>query len=177
MQPLIILCVYVNAKSLSKDGNPMEAKAQVQDLAELIESGSCFLGCELGSTRIKATLISPAGVPLASGAWGWENSLVDGYWTYRLDEVWEGTAACLADLKAQINSRYGIALEGFAAGGISAMMHGYLAFDRRGNLLVPFRTWRNNTTGKAAAELTGLFNFAIPQRWSIAHLHQAVLNG
>jgi len=155
----------------------MDTEGHGKSRAEMIESGSCFLGCELGSTRIKATLISPAGEPLASGAWGWENTLVDGYWTYGLDEVWAGAAGCLADLQTQVSARYGTDLRRIAAGGISAMMHGYLAFDKEGNLLTPFRTWRNTTTGPAAAELTGLFRFAIPQRWSIAHLHQAVLDG
>lgn len=155
----------------------MDAEGKVKDLKEMIESGHCFLGCEFGSTRIKATLISPAGEPLTSGTFGWENTLSGGYWTYGLDEVWAGAAACLADLKDRVKTGYGAVLDRLAAGGISAMMHGYLAFDEGGNLLVPFRTWRNNTTGQAAEELTGLFDFAVPQRWSIAHLHQAVLNG
>lgn len=130
------------------------------------------LGIELGSTRIKACLVDaddPSAV-LATGAHEWENRLVDGVWTYDLDEVWTGIRAAYADLVAGL----GEAPTTLAAIGVSAMMHGYLAFDADGELLVPFRTWRNTGTGEAAAELTGLFGVNIPLRWSIAHLHQAV---
>jgi sugar (pentulose or hexulose) kinase len=139
--------------------------------------GNAVLGIELGSTRIKAVLVGPKGEPLASGAHGWQNSQVDGIWTYSLDEVWSGIAACYADLARDVGDRYGVTLNRVAAAGVSAMMHGYLAFDSSGELLVPFRTWRNNITGDASAELTALFDYPIPQRWSIAHLHHAVLAG
>jgi sugar (pentulose or hexulose) kinase len=130
------------------------------------------LGIELGSTRIKACLVETRdpSVVLATGSHEWQNSLVDGVWTYSLDEVWDGLRAAYADLVATL----GEAPTGFAAIGISAMMHGYLAFDADDELLVPFRTWRNTSTGDAATELTGLFGVNIPLRWSIAHLHQAV---
>ena len=130
------------------------------------------LGIELGSTRIKACLVDADDptVVLATGSHEWQNALVDGVWTYDLDEVWTGLRAAYADLVANLGS----APTELAALGVSAMMHGYLAFDADGELLVPFRTWRNTSTGDAAAELTGLFGFNIPLRWSIAHLHQAV---
>ncbi|MGN8025292.1 xylulokinase [Microbacterium sp. 22242] len=136
------------------------------------------LGIELGSTRIKACLIGsdPADV-LATGSFAWENRLSDGLWTYGLDEVWAGLQAALAGLVADAHDRYGVRPERFGAIGVSAMMHGYLAFDAAGELLVPFRTWRNTNTGVAAAELTELLGLNIPLRWSIAHLHQAVVDG
>jgi sugar (pentulose or hexulose) kinase len=147
------------------------------DAAELIKSGAAVFGCELGSTRIKATLIGPDTKPLAGGSYNWENKFENGVWTYDLDDVWSGVAACFADLAADVKKTYGITPTRFGAGGFSGMMHGYLALDRDGNLLVPFRTWRNNITGVAAAELTRLFKYPIPQRWTIAHLYQAILNG
>ncbi|WP_311877957.1 xylulokinase [Microbacterium forte] len=136
------------------------------------------LGIELGSTRIKACLIgSDATEVLATGSFAWENRLEDGLWTYAIDEVWAGLQAAYAALVADAESRHGVRPETFGAIGISAMMHGYLAFDAQGELLVPFRTWRNTNTGAAAAELTDLLGVNIPLRWSIAHLHQAVLDG
>jgi len=148
-----------------------------EELRDLVTSGRAVLGIELGSTRIKACLIGddPSEV-IASGGFEWENELVDGYWTYSLDAVWTGLRAAYAELVASIRSRLGVVSTSFAALGVSAMMHGYLAFDSDGELLVPFRTWRNTTTGAAAEELTGLFGVNIPLRWSIAHLHQAVLD-
>lgn len=145
--------------------------------ARIIGQGEAILGLELGSTRIKATLIAPDATPLASGSHGWENRLADGIWTYPMDEVWSGVASCYADLAADAERRYGVKLERVAAAGVSGMMHGYIALDEAGELLVPFRTWRNNITGEAARELTELFAYPIPQRWSIAHLYQAILNG
>lgn len=144
-------------------------------VADTITAGRAVLGIELGSTRIKACLIGddPSEV-IASGSHEWENQLVDGVWTYALDDVWSGLQAAYADLVADIRRSYDVEPTGFAAIGISAMMHGYLAFDASGDLLTPFRTWRNTTTGDAATELTGLFGVNIPLRWSIAHLHQAV---
>ncbi|WP_169077310.1 xylulokinase [Microcella alkalica] len=146
--------------------------------AELLASGGAVLGIELGSTRIKACLVDPDSptTVLATGAHEWANQLVDGVWTYDLDAVWSGLQAAHAALVADAHARHGVAPTAYRALGVSAMMHGYLAFDAEGELLVPFRTWRNTSTGRAAAELTGLFGFTIPLRWSIAHLHQAVLD-
>lgn len=141
-----------------------------------IDFGKTFLGIELGSTRIKACLIDDTFSPIASGSHGWENRLENGYWTYSLEDVHKGVQSCYADLKRDVREKYGVTLETVGAMGISAMMHGYMPFDGDGNLLVPFRTWRNTATEKAASELTKLFGFNIPQRWSIAHLYQAGLN-
>jgi sugar (pentulose or hexulose) kinase len=143
--------------------------------AEVIQAGSAVLGIDLGSTRIKAALIAPDTTPLAAGSHAWENQLKDGVWTYDIDEVWRGLAACYASLVEDVRARYGIELTTVAALGVSGMMHGYVALDREGKLLVPFRTWRNNITGKACAELTPLLDFAVPERWSIAHLYQSIL--
>ena len=126
------------------------------------------LGIELGSTRIKAAAIGENHAPVSSGDYTWASSYENGIWTYSLDEVWTGLKSALSGVKGR---------ESVCAMGVSAMMHGYLAFDRDWNLLTPFRTWQNTITGAAAAELTELFGFNIPQRWSIAHLYQAVLNG
>ncbi len=145
------------------------------DAAALIRSGGAVLGIELGSTRIKASLIAPDTTPLASGSHAWENQLEDGVWTYALEDVWQGIAACYAALVADVRARCGVELGTVAAMGFSGMMHGYLALDREGRLLVPFRTWRNNVTGAACAELSPLLDFAVPQRWSIAHLYQSIL--
>lgn len=141
-------------------------------------AGRASLGIELGSTRIKACVIgSDATEVLATGSFAWENRLEDGLWTYSIDEVWSGLQSAYAALVADAHERHGVRPETFAAIGISAMMHGYLAFDAQGELLTPFRTWRNTNTGAAASELTGLLGVNIPLRWSIAHLHQAVLDG
>ena len=144
---------------------------------DLIASGEAVLGIELGSTRIKAVLIAPDGSPIAAGGFGWENSQVDGIWTYPLEEVEKGLQACYADLKNDVDKKFGITLTALKAMGISAMMHGYLSFDSNDRLLVPFRTWRNNITSEASEKLTALFDYPIPQRWSSAHLYQAILNG
>ena len=149
-----------------------------ETIAESIAEGRAVLGIELGSTRIKACLIGDDLVSvLATGAHEWENEYVDGTWTYSLDDVWAGLQASFADLASQVRDRFGVGLESVSALGVSAMMHGYLAFDADGTQLVPFRTWRNTSTGEAAAELSELFGVNIPLRWSIAHLHQAVRNG
>lgn len=145
-------------------------------IQEKIKHGETFLGIELGSTRIKACLIDDAFSPIAGGSHSWENRLENGYWTYSLEDIHGGIQSCYADLKRDVREKYGVTLETVGAMGISAMMHGYMAFDNNDSLLVPFRTWRNTTTEKAAVELTKLFGFNIPQRWSIAHLYQAVLN-
>lgn len=142
---------------------------------EAIRNGNTTLGIEFGSTRIKAVLIDEHMKPLAQGAHEWENHLEDGIWTYSEEEILAGMQDCYADLCRNVKAAYGEELHTFGAIGISAMMHGYMAFDREGKLLVPFRTWRNTMTEEAAAELTELFSYNIPQRWSIAHLYQAML--
>ena len=136
-----------------------------------------FLGLELGSTRIKAVLIDEAHRPIASGSFAWENRLENGVWTYDLADAWHGVQACYAALAKDYREKFGEPLTTLGGIGISAMMHGYLAFGAQGELLTPFRTWRNTTTGEAAEKLTALFSFNIPLRWSVAHLYQAMLNG
>ena len=143
----------------------------------VFQSNSTALGIELGSTRIKAVLTGPGGQILASGAHDWENHFENGFWTYPLDEVWSGIRDAYASLAADYQARRGEPLRQIGALGVSAMMHGYLPFDRDGNQLAAFRTWRNTTTGPAATALTERFHFNIPQRWSVAHLYQAILNG
>ena len=150
---------------------------QKQEQAAWVREGRCALGIELGSTRIKAVLIGPDHAPVAMGAHDWENRLEDGVWTYHLDDVWAGIQDAYADLAKNTLEACGEPLARLEAVGISAMMHGYLPFDAAGNQLAPFRTWRNTMTAKAAEELTALFSFNIPQRWSIAHLYQAILSG
>jgi sugar (pentulose or hexulose) kinase len=146
------------------------------DVKEAIARGETALGIEFGSTRIKAVLVGSDHTPLASGSYDWENRYEDGVWTYHLDEVWTGLQESFRQLRGDVQAKYGVALTTVGALGFSAMMHGYLAFDKNGKLLAPFRTWRNTTTGKAAEQLTKLFKFSIPQRWSVAHLYQAILN-
>lgn len=145
--------------------------------AEYIASGKGILGIELGSTRIKAVLIDGEHRPAAMGVQDWENRLENGVWTYRLADVWEGIQAAYRNLKRDVAEKYGVELTKLAGLGVSAMMHGYLPFDGAGKQLAPFRTWRNTMTGQAARELSELLGFNIPQRWSIAHLDQAILNG
>lgn len=140
-----------------------------------IAAGQTALGVEFGSTRIKATLIGPDFAPLAGGAHDWENRLVDGVWSYALEDVESGVQAAFAALMREVKAAYGVPLTRLGAVGVSAMMHGYLAFDKAGRLLVPFRTWRNTMTEREAAELSALFGFNIPQRWSVAHLYRALL--
>ncbi len=148
------------------------------DLKNVIADGRAVLGIEFGSTRIKAVLTDGAtNAPVAQGVHDWENRLVDGLWTYSIDDIINGMQACYADLRANVRRDYGVDIERLAAIGISAMMHGYMAFGAEGRILVPFRTWRNTNTGRAAAELSELFNFNIPLRWSISHLYQAILDG
>ena len=146
-------------------------------MKQYIEQGSAVLGIELGSTRIKAVLIGADHAPIASGDHTWENRLENGVWTYHMDDVWSGIQNAYAALKADVEAKYGAKLTKLAGLGISAMMHGYLPFDKDGSQLCEFRTWRNTMTGPAAEELTALLGFNIPQRWSIAHLYQAILNG
>ena len=145
------------------------------DAKSTIETGKAILGIEFGSTRIKAVLIDPENHPIAQGSHTWENQLVDGLWTYSIEEIWYGLQDCYADLRANVKKQYDTEIETLAAIGVSAMMHGYMAFDKNEEILVPFRTWRNNT-GQAAAALSELFVYNIPLRWSISHLYQAILN-
>ncbi len=142
----------------------------------MIEEGKTSLGIELGSTRIKAVLINEKGTPLAAGSHEWENRYDNGIWTYTMEDVWEGLQDCYQDLLKDVKEQYGATVTTFGSIGFSAMMHGYLAFDKEDNLLVPFRTWRNTITEEAAGKLTKEFNYNIPQRWSISHLYQAILN-
>jgi sugar (pentulose or hexulose) kinase len=141
-----------------------------------VESGQTVLGIEFGSTRIKAVLIGQDHLPIASGSYEWENRHENGIWTYSLDDVWAGLQESYRKLSSEVLEKYNTPLQTIGAIGFSGMMHGYLAFDKDGHLLAPFRTWRNTITGQAAEQLTGLFQFNIPQRWSIAHLYQAILN-
>lgn len=141
-----------------------------------IENGKSVLGIEFGSTRIKAILINSQNEVVAQGAHDWENSLVNGIWTYSMEEVMSGLKKCYASLKQNVLNEYSIKLATFASMGFSAMMHGYLAFDKNDNLLVPFRTWRNTISGEASEKLSKLFDYPIPERWSISHLYQAILN-
>lgn len=147
------------------------------DISEIISSGRAVLGIEFGSTRIKAVLIGENHVPIASGSHDWENRYENGIWTYHLDDVWAGLQDSYSKLSQEVAERYGVNIHKLAAIGFSAMMHGYMAFDKLGKLLVPFRTWRNTITEEAAKELSKVFDYNIPQRWSIAHLYQAILNG
>src|SRR5512143_1171919 len=146
------------------------------DIQKAIENGKTVLGIELGSTRIKAVLIGDDHTPLASGSHEWENRHENGVWTYSLEDIWTGLQDSYRKLSQEVLEKYGLPLRSIGGLGFSAMMHGYMAFDEAGNLLVPFRTWRNTMTAQAARELTELFQFNIPQRWSIAHLHQAILS-
>jgi sugar (pentulose or hexulose) kinase len=148
----------------------------LQDTQQAIREGKTALGVEFGSTRIKAVLIGEDHAPIASGSHEWENRYEDGIWTYRLEDVWAGLQESYRRLSSEVVQRYNTPIRIIGAIGFSAMMHGYMAFDSAGNLLVPFRTWRNTITGQAAEALTELFQFNIPQRWSIAHLYQAILN-
>jgi sugar (pentulose or hexulose) kinase len=141
-----------------------------------IESGKTALGIELGSTRIKAVLIGEDNLPMAAGSHDWENKYVNNIWTYSLEDIWNGVQDSYQKLAEEVKQKYGVSIQTIGSIGFSAMMHGYMVFNKDGELLVPFRTWRNTITEKASEELTKLFNYNIPQRWSIAHLYQAVLN-
>ncbi len=149
----------------------------MENIKLAIEAAQTALGIEFGSTRIKAVLIGKNHEPLASGSYDWENTYDNGVWTYPLEQVWQGVQGAFAKLKANVEEKYSVKLTSVGALGISGMMHGYLAFDKDGNQLAQFRTWRNTITAKAAEELSALFDFNIPQRWSIAHIYQAILNG
>jgi len=155
-----------------KFGAGAESKA-----ARDIAGGRASLGIEFGSTRIKAVLIGEDHVPIASGNFNWENRLENGFWTYDLDDVWTGLRHSYAELARDAFEKYGVRIGALRGFGVSGMMHGYLAFDASDRLLTPFRTWRNTNTERAAVELTGLFGYNVPIRWSVAHLYQAILNG
>ena len=144
---------------------------------ETISQGQAVLGIEFGSTRIKAVLIDEENTPIAQGSHAWENQLENGLWTYGIDDIWHGLQDCYTDLRKNVRNQYGVEIESLKSIGISAMMHGYMAFDAKGDILVPFRTWRNTNTGEAAAELSKLFVYNIPLRWSISHLYQCILDG
>ena len=146
------------------------------DAKSTIETGKAILGIELGSTRIKAVLIDQENKPIAQGSHTWENQLVNGLWTYSIDAIWSGLQDCYADLRSNVKKLYDTEIETLAAIGVSAMMHGYMPFNEKEEILVPFRTWRNTNTGRAAAELSELFVYNIPLRWSISHLYQAILD-
>lgn len=146
------------------------------DAKTLIEQGGAVLGIEFGSTRIKAVLVDRENKPIAQGSHTWENRFVDGLWTYTLQDIWDGLQSCYADLVRDVKEQYGTEITRLAAIGISAMMHGYMPFDAKGELLAEFRTWRNTNTGQASRELSELFNFNVPLRWSISHLYQAILD-
>lgn len=145
-------------------------------MKETIISGKTSLGIELGSTRMKAILMDEHHNPIASGSYDWENQLIDGIWTYSEEDIWKGIQECYRSLSLDVKQKYDVELQKIGAIGFSGMMHGYMVFDKEGKLLVPFRTWRNTITEEASKELTTLFSFSIPQRWSIAHLYQAMLN-
>lgn len=149
---------------------------EIEKIQNLIKNGETVLGIELGSTRIKGVLLNLENKLLATGEHSWENRFENGIWTYHEDDIWKGLRACYLELKKNIMETYGVELEQVGAIGISAMMHGYLAFDKDNNLLVPFRTWRNTLTQPASEALSKLFEYQIPQRWSVAHLYQAILN-
>lgn len=143
---------------------------------QAIENGKTALGIEFGSTRIKAVLVGEDNAPIAQGAHDWENRYENNIWTYTLEDIWTGLQDCYGKLAADVKVQYGTVLKKIGAIGFSAMMHGYMVFDKNGELLVPFRTWRNSITEEASEKLTELFEYNIPQRWSIAHLYQAMLN-
>lgn len=146
------------------------------DVKDVIISGKAVLGIELGSTRIKAVLIGEDNSPIASGSHDWENQYVNNFWTYSLEDVWKGIQDSYQKMAEDVKQKYGVAIQSLGAIGFSAMMHGYMAFDKDGELLAPFRTWRNTNTEEASKVLTDLFNYNIPLRWSVAHLYQAILN-
>ena len=148
----------------------------MSDIKNFIESGNAIVGIEFGSTRIKAVIIDSNNAPVAQGSHTWENSLVDGIWTYSQEEIITGLQSAYSDLKRNVKEKYGVTLKKIRAMVISSMMHGYLAFDKDGNLLDPFLTWRNTITGDASEKLSSLFDYPIPERWSISHLYQAILN-
>jgi len=168
----ILVYIKINYNKLTN----MEDMHMSLDVKNAIINGKTYLGIELGSTRIKSVLIGEDNAPIASGSHDWENSYVNNIWTYSIDDIWNGVQDSYRKMAEDVKQKYGVTLQTIGAIGFSAMMHGYMVFDKDGKLLVPFRTWRNNITEQASTALTELFNYPIPQRWSIAHLYQAILN-
>lgn len=148
----------------------------VEHIKQLVAEERTALGIEFGSTRIKAVLVDDENKPIASGSHDWENQYQDGIWTYSLEAVWQGVQDCYRNLAENVRTTYGVTLKKVGSFGISGMMHGYMAFDQNGELLVPFRTWRNTITAQASMKLIEAFHYNIPQRFSIAHLYQAILD-
>lgn len=167
----VLFIIKVSITSKKERGSKVDNKIIVD-----IQENRTSLGIEFGSTRIKAVLIDSSYVPIASGSFEWENQLNAGLWTYSLDLIWKGLQESYQELVREVNQKYGVILTSVGSIGFSAMMHGYMAFDKAGELLVPFRTWRNSNTSQAEEKLTELFQYNIPQRWSIAHLYQAILD-
>ena len=160
--------------------NDIKAKgenAMSEAAKEAIKAGKAILGIEFGSTRIKAVLVDVSHTPIAMGTYDWENRLENNIWTYSLEDIWKGLQGCYKSLADDVEAKYGERLTTLGALGFSGMMHGYMPFNAEGELLVPFRTWRNTMTEEACKKLIPVFNFNIPQRWSIAHLYQAILSG
>ena len=146
------------------------------EIRDAIVNGKTALGIEFGSTRIKAVLVGEDNAPIAAGNHEWENRYENNIWTYSLEDIWNGLQDSYQEMAKDVQAKYGVTLTKVGALGISAMMHGYMAFNKEGELMVPFRTWRNTITEEASVKLTKLFDFNIPQRWSVAHLYQAILN-
>jgi sugar (pentulose or hexulose) kinase len=149
---------------------------ELNDVRNAIVNGQTGIGIELGSTRIKTVLIGADNTPIASGSHEWENSYVKNIWTYSVEDIWKGVQSSYQKMTSNVRDRFGVAIQTTGSIGFSGMMHGYMVFDKDEKLLTPFRTWRNNITGQASEALTELFSYPIPQRWSIAHLYQAILN-
>lgn len=149
---------------------------ELNEIRNSIVHGQTVIGMELGSTRIKTVLLGVDNTPIASGSHTWENELINNIWTYSLEDIWKGVQDSYQKMASEVKAKYGVAIQTTRSIGFSGMMHGYMVFDGNDNLLTPFRTWRNNITGQASEFLTKLFNYPIPQRWSIAHLYQAILN-
>jgi len=154
----------------------IEKKDIDMDIKNTIISGKTALGIEFGSTRIKAVLVDENNQPIATGSYEWENRYLNHIWTYDLEDIWKGLQASYQKMAEDVKDKYEVIIETIGTIGVSAMMHGYMVFDKEEALLVPFRSWRNSMTEQASVELTQLFNYNIPQRWSISHLYQAILN-
>lgn len=150
--------------------------SELNDVRDAIIKGKTVIGVELGSTRIKTVMTGPDNTPVASGSHDWENSYINNIWSYSLEDIWKGVQDSYRKMADNVKDLFGVDIQTAGAIGFSGMMHGYMVFDKDGNLLTPFRTWRNNITGQSSEALTGLFNYPIHQRWSIAHLYQAILN-
>jgi sugar (pentulose or hexulose) kinase len=166
--------VLINLSKLSYEEDNMSS--ELNEARNAVMSGQTVIGIELGSTRIKTVLIGADNIPIASGSHDWENNYVNNIWTYSLEDIWKGVQSSYRDMAGNVKEQFGVTIQKTGAIGFSGMMHGYMVFDEDENLLTPFRTWRNNITGQASEALTKLFNYPIPQRWSIAHLYQAILN-